>query len=180
MLIPLAVLALGSVRRGVVWYEAFFGHHYLEWFGASLFFHPENHVIHDAHEVPAWVRGAPFFAMLIGLGLAYAFYVARPETPGAIARANPALYRFLLNKWYFDDLYDRIIVRPALALGRTFWKAGDGATIDGGHQRPCARLHPLVTRLAGRAQSGYVFHYAFAMVVGLIVLTLWLLLRSFG
>jgi len=180
MLIPLAALAVGSVVAGMVWYEDFFGHHYAEWFGPSIFFGPENHVIHDAHEAPAWVKASPFVAMLIGLGLSYLFYIVNPELPKALARQQRGLYLFLLNKWYFDELYDRLFVRPAFWLGRLLWKKGDGATIDGGINGVALGLVPWVTRLAGRVQSGYVFHYAFAMVLGLVAITLWLMIRSGG
>jgi NADH-quinone oxidoreductase subunit L len=174
MLIPLAVLALGAVVAGMIWYGDFFGHHYAEFFGPSVFFGPENHVMHDAHEVPTWVKVSPFVAMLIGLGVAYWFYILRPDLPGKLAAQQPALYRFLLNKWYFDEIYDFLFVRPAMWLGSFLWKKGDGATIDGGINGLAMGIVPYVTRLAGRAQSGYLFHYAFAMVLGLVALIFWL------
>jgi NADH-quinone oxidoreductase subunit L len=90
------------------------------------------------------------------------------------------LYRFLLNKWYFDEIYDFLFVRPAMWLGRLLWKGGDGATIDGTLNGIAMGIVPWFTRLAGRAQSGYLFHYAFAMVLGLVFLTLWLGIRSAG
>jgi NADH-quinone oxidoreductase subunit L len=172
MLVPLAVLAAGAVFAGMIWYEDFFGHRYAEFFGPSVFFGPENHVIHDAHEAPTWVKVSPFVAMLSGLGLAYLFYVLRPGLPGALARSQAPLYDFLYNKWYFDELYDRIFVRPALWLGRVLWKGGDGATIDGAINGLAMGVVPFFTRLAGRAQSGYLFHYAFAMVLGILALIL--------
>ncbi len=180
MLIPLGVLAAGSVLAGMIWYEDFFGHDYAEWFGAAVFFGPENHVMHDAHEVPAWVRVSPFVEMLIGFVIAYLLYVRFPEAPAALARQQRGLYQFLLNKWYFDELYEVVFVRPALWVGRMLWRRGDSGTIDAGINGLALGLIPRITRLAGRAQSGYVFHYAFAMVLGLIALTLWLGLRSGG
>ena len=180
MLIPLAVLAAGSVLAGMIWYGDFFGHHYLEWFGPSLFYGAENHTIHDAHEAPAWVKSAPFVAMLAGLGVAYLFYIVDPSLPVALARHQPVLYRFLLNKWYFDEIYEVIFVRPAKWLGTLLWKQGDLGTIDGAINGVAMGIVPYVTRLAGRAQSGYLFHYAFAMVLGLVALTLWLGLRAGG
>ena len=180
MVIPLIVLAIGSVLAGMIWYGVFFGDHYAEWFGASVFFHPDNHVIHAAHEVPAWVKVSPFVVMLIGLAVAYWFYIVDPTRPRALAENQPVLYRFLLNKWYFDEIYDAIIVRPARWLGRFLWKKGDGATIDGVINGISMGLIPWATRLAGRAQSGFLFHYAFAMVLGIVVLMLWLGIRAGG
>ncbi len=180
MLAPLAVLALGSIFAGMIWYGDFFGHHYEEWFGTAIFFGPENHTIHDAHEAPAWVKASPFVAMAVGFSIAYVFYIVNPAMPKALAAQQRGLYAFLLNKWYFDELYDRIFVRPTFWLGQMLWKKGDGATIDGGINGLALGFIPYVTRLAGRAQSGYVFHYAFAMVIGLLALTLWLGLRSAG
>ena len=87
-------------------------------------------------------------------------------------------YRFLLNKWYFDELYDAIFVRPALALGRFFWKRGDGNVIDGTINGVAMGIVPFFTRLAARAQSGYLFHYAFAMVIGIAVLITWMSLSG--
>ncbi|MSU88932.1 NADH-quinone oxidoreductase subunit L [Rhodobacteraceae bacterium 2CG4] len=137
-------------------------------------------VLHAYHGVPEWVKLAPFVAMLLGLGTAYLFYIARPELPGRLAAANPGLYRFLLNKWYFDELYDVLFVRPARAIGRFLWKQGDGATIDGGINGLAMGVVPFFTRVAARVQSGYVFHYAFAMFIGLAALLTWILLRAFS
>jgi len=137
-------------------------------------------VLHAYHDVPAWVKLSPFAAMLLGLGTAYLFYIARPALPGRLAASNPGLYQFLLNKWYFDEVYDVLFVRPARGLGRLLWKKGDGATIDGGINGLAMGIIPFFTRLAGRVQSGYVFHYAFAMFIGLAALLTWILLRAFS
>ena len=106
--------------------------------------------------------------MLIGLGLSYLFYIVNPELPKALARQQRGLYLFLLNKWYFDELYEVIFVRPAKWLGTLLWKKGDLGAIDGFLNGLAMGFVPFVTRLAGRAQSGYLFHYAFAMVIGLV------------
>jgi NADH-quinone oxidoreductase subunit L len=223
MLIPLAVLAAGSILAGMIWYKPFFGDHNAmnAFFGipvhaeagavepeaveipaaevseaehaagpaaeghaeagpavlpgeGAIYFGPDNHVIDNAHHVPAWVKVSPFVAMAIGLALAYWFYIFDPSRTRALAELQPVLYRFLLNKWYFDELYELIFVRPAVWLGSFLWKKGDGATIDGAINGVAMGIVPWVTRLAGRAQSGYLFHYAFAMVLGLVAITLWL------
>jgi NADH-quinone oxidoreductase subunit L len=137
---------------------------------------PENHVLNDAHEVPAWVKLAPFFAMLAGLGLAYQMYIRRPDWPHKLATQQAPLYQFLLNKWYFDEIYNFAIIKPTLALGRLLWKQGDTKTIDGGINGLAMGIIPFFTRLAGRAQSGYIFTYAFAMVLGIAVMLTWMTL----
>ncbi len=137
-------------------------------------------VLHDYHYVPTWVKLSPFVAMLLGFVTAWYFYIRAPDTPRRLAEANPGLYQFLLNKWYFDELYDFVFVRGAKALGRFLWKKGDGATIDGGINGLALGIIPFLTRMAGKAQSGYVFHYAFAMFLGLAALLTWMLIGGAG
>ncbi|NEX44655.1 NADH-quinone oxidoreductase subunit L [Pseudotabrizicola algicola] len=144
----------------------------------AIFIGPENTVLHDAHYVPKWVKVSPFVAMLLGLALAWLFYIKNPSLPARLAANQRPLYLFLLNKWYFDELYDWIFVRPAKWLGGFFWKKGDGAVIDGTINGVALGIIPMLTRLAGRAQSGYVFHYAFAMVLGVVALITWLTLSG--
>lgn len=136
----------------------------------AIFMAPDNHVIHDAHYVPKWVKVSPFIAMLLGLATAWLFYIVNPSLPKRLARNQPHLYRFLLNKWYFDEIYEVIFVRPTMALGRLSWKIGDGKIIDGFLNGVAMGIVPWLTRLAGRAQSGFIFTYAFAMVLGVVVL----------
>jgi NADH-quinone oxidoreductase subunit L len=125
--------------------------------------------------VPAIVSFSPALMMLIGLGVAYYMYVVDRTLPKRLADAYPYLYRFLLNKWYFDELYDAIFVRPAFAIGRLFWKEGDGAIIDGfGPDGISARVLDI-TRSAIRLQTGYIYHYAFAMLLGVAALATWYL-----
>ena len=220
MLIPLGVLALGSVFSGMIWYKSFFGSdadvnkffgiqsHYSETVKdghadeghasddhgddhaakddhssehaghvaptGAIFMAPDNHVLHDAHYAPKWVKVSPFVAMLIGFVMAMWFYIWNPEMPKRWADAQRPLYLFLLNKWYFDEIYDAIFVRPARALGRFLWKRGDENTIDGTINGVAMGIIPFFTRLAGRAQSGYIFTYALAMVLGIVVLITWM------
>ena len=176
MLIPLAVLSIGAVAAGFLFKEAFVGHNYEQFWKAALFTGKDNHIIHDFHNVPKWVVWSPFVAMVIGFGLAFYMYVMKPEVPGQIAARHEFLYRFLLNKWYFDELYDVLFVRPAKWLGRFLWKTGDGAVIDGlGPDGISARVVDVTNRVV-RLQSGYVYHYAFAMLMGVGGLVTWYLL----
>ena len=141
---------------------------------AAIYIKPENTILHEAHYVPTWVKLSPFIAMLIGLVTALWFYVWDPKMPSRVAEANRPLYLFLLNKWYFDEIYDAIFVNPAKALGRFLWKRGDTNIIDGSINGIAMGIIPFFSRLAGRAQSGYIFTYAFAMVIGIIVLITWM------
>ncbi|EAR50421.1 NADH dehydrogenase subunit L [Oceanicola granulosus HTCC2516] len=157
------------------------GHHFA--FGGApgdgaIYIGPDNHVLDDAHSTPIWVKVSPFIAMLLGLALAYQMYIRRPDWPAKLAENQRPLYNFLLNKWYFDEIYDFVFVRPAAWIGRTFWKRGDGAVIDGGINGLAMGVMPFFTRLAGRAQSGYVFTYAFFMVIGIAILLTWMTLAG--
>ncbi len=145
---------------------------------AAIYIAPENTVLHEAHYVPTWVKLSPFVAMVLGLIVAYWFYIVNPSLPKRLAENQRPLYLFLLNKWYFDEIYDFLIVRPARALGQFFWKRGDGDVIDGSLNGVAMGIVPFFTRLAGRAQSGYIFTYAFAMVIGIAVLVTWMSLTG--
>jgi NADH-quinone oxidoreductase subunit L len=139
---------------------------------------PDNHILTEAHEVPKWVKVSPFIAMIIGLATAYWFYIVNPALPKRLAESQRPLYQFLLNKWYFDEIYDFVFVKPAMAIGRFLWKRGDGQVIDGSINGVAMGIIPFFTRLAGRAQSGYIFTYAFAMVIGIAVLITWMTLTG--
>jgi NADH-quinone oxidoreductase subunit L len=175
MLIPLAVLALGSIIAGFAFKEAFIGHEYDSFWKGVLAAAPDNHIIEEIHHVPAWVAWSPAVMMLLGFALAFWFYIANPRLPVELARQHPSLYRFLLNKWYFDELYDALFVRPALRLGRFLWKKGDGWAIDGFGPDGIAARVVDVTRGVVRLQTGYVYHYAFAMLIGVAALMTWYL-----
>ncbi len=143
----------------------------------AIFMAPENDVITRAHYAPKWVKLSPFIAMVTGLLFAFWFYIVNPALPRALAKNQPVLYRFLLNKWYFDEVYDFLFVKPAGKIGTFLWKVGDGKIIDGFLNGVAMGLVPWFTRLAGRAQTGFVFTYAFAMVLGIVALvTLMILL----
>ncbi len=137
-------------------------------------------VLDAAHHAPAWVKVSPFAAMLAGFAIAWLFYIRDPSLPGRFAATNPVLYRFLLNKWYFDEIYQAAIVSPSKWLGGFLWRRGDGDVIDGSINGVAMGLIPALTRLAGRAQTGYLFHYAFAMVIGVALLITWMTLIGGG
>ncbi len=183
MLIPLGVLALGAIFAGMVWLPNFFGEteQVQEWFGVATYFnHETNHVLHEAHLVPNWVKTAPFWAMLIGFVTAWYFYIVNPNAPKALAKNQRHLHAFLMNKWYFDELYDLIFVRPVKRLGYFLWKKGDGRVIDGTIDGIAMGIVPWFTKQAAKAQSGYLFHYAFWMFAGVVALVTWVSIGGAG
>jgi NADH-quinone oxidoreductase subunit L len=145
----------------------------VEFFRESIKIAEGNKILDDMHHVPKLVAWLPTVMMVLGFAIAYQFYIRRPDIPVALAEQQPLLYRFLLNKWYFDELYDFIFVKPALWIGRLFWKGGDGYVIDGfGPDGVSARVVD-VTRGVMRLQTGYLYHYAFAMLIGVAALITW-------
>ncbi|RWP59103.1 NADH-quinone oxidoreductase subunit L [Mesorhizobium sp.] len=176
MLVPLYILAAGALFAGVIFHGAFIGEGYAEFWKASLFTLPENHILHDIHEVPFWVKLAPFVAMLVGFAIAWQFYIRAPEMPKNLAAQHRGLYAFLLNKWYFDELFDFLFVRPAKRLGHFLWKTGDGTVIDGlGPDGVSARVVDVTNRVV-KLQTGYLYHYAFAMLIGVAAFVTWMML----
>ncbi len=170
MTVPLALLAIGAVFAGVVFHEPFVGHHYAEFWREAISISPEHRAMALAHDVPAEVKYAPLVLAIAGIATAVLFYALAPKLPVALAEAFPGVYQFLLNKWYFDELYHRLFVRPACALGTVLWKGGDLRTIDRYGPDGVASLAREIGRSVVRVQSGYVYHYAFTMLVGLVVL----------
>ncbi len=173
MLVPLALLAIGSIAAGWPFLSVFMGHGAGEFFRESLKFASGNTVLEDMEQLSLLTSLAPTVMMIGGFLVAWQFYIRRPDLPAALARDQNVLYRFLLNKWYFDEIYDFIFVRPAMWLGRLFWKGGDGFIIDGfGPDGVSARVLD-VTRNAIRLQTGYLYHYAFAMLIGVAAFITW-------
>ncbi len=169
MLVPLILLACGAVLTGIVFEGDFIGHHWQQFWNGAIVNQPGNHVLEDMHHIPRIVGLLPTIVGLLGIGLAYVMYVASPGLPARLAAALPGLYRFVLNKWYFDELYDRILVRPAQALARVLWQTGDAAIIDG-VPNGLAAMTVDGSRQAVRIQTGSIAIYAFTMLIGLVVL----------
>ncbi|WP_147124546.1 NADH-quinone oxidoreductase subunit L [Shimia ponticola] len=144
----------------------------------AIYMGPDNHVLHEAHLVPKWVKVAPFIAMVLGFALSWLMYIRHPGSAAKLAEQQRPLYNFLLNKWYVDEIYDFIFVNPARRIGHFLWKKGDGATIDGGLNGVAMGIVPYFTKKLNQAQSGYVFHYAFAMVIGIAILLTWMTLTG--
>ncbi|MEM1378720.1 MAG: NADH-quinone oxidoreductase subunit L, partial [Pseudomonadota bacterium] len=182
MLAPLYVLAIGALFAGVAFYGVFVGYGdfpagwYNDFFRTALFAAPGNEVLNTFSKVPTWVKWSPAIVMALGFMAAWYMYIRSPETPRALAERNPYLYKFLLNKWYMDELYDMLFVNPAKRLGTALWKIGDIRIIDGfGPNGIASRVADLTGRVT-KIQSGYLYHYAFAMMIGIAALMTWIML----
>ena len=178
MLVPLMLLAVGALLAGGVFYEYFVHHHYEDFWKGALFTGPNNNIVEIFHDVPKLVKYSPMIMMATGFLIAFYFYIISPQTPVRLAQEQEPLYKFLLNKWYFDELYDVLFVRPAKAIGRFLWKKGDGWLIDGfGPDGVAARVKDITGRVV-RLQTGYLYHYAFVMLAGVALLVTWFLFQS--
>jgi NADH-quinone oxidoreductase subunit L len=173
MLVPLALLAIGSLAAGYPVLAIFTGH------GADGIFHDAlrlvtaDRLFEETEKLPLWITLSPTVMMIGGFLVAWYFYIRRPEAPKELARQQPLLYQFLLNKWYFDEIYDFLLVRPTLWLGRLLWKGGDGFIIDGFGPDGVSAWVLDVTRSVIRLQTGYLYHYAFAMLIGVAIAITW-------
>lgn len=180
MVIPLLVLSVGAVFSGWIGYDLFVGDARASFWGDAILVAEGHDTVGAAHHVPLWVKLMPLFMSGGGIALAYILYSFAPGIPGMLAKALRPLYLFLLNKWYFDELFDRIFVRPAFVLGRGFWKGGDGALIDGVGPDGLAAATRSIAAKVSRMQSGYLYHYAFAMILGVAVFVTWYIVRHAG
>ena len=180
MLAPLAVLAAGATVAGLLYHQQFIGEQSAEFWHGAIAAIAGNELRPQLETFPLWVEIAPFVLTVIGFLIAFYYYVLHPELPARMAAKRGLLYTFLYNKWYFDELYDLLFVGPAQKLGRFLWKFGDGTVIDGlGPDGIAARVLDA-TRGAVRLQSGYVYHYAFAMLIGVVALATWFVLTGGG
>jgi NADH-quinone oxidoreductase subunit L len=176
MLIPLFVLAAGAVCAGFLAEHYFVGEARGGFWKDSILVLPQHDAIGAAEHVSAVIDYLPLIAGLLGIAVAYLCYSMRPQIPVQLAARFRALYLFLLNKWYFDELYDRLFVRSAFTLGDGLWKAGDGMIIDGSVDGVAAAAREAAHE-ASRLQTGYVYHYAFAMLIGVVAIVTWYLFR---
>ncbi len=176
MLLPLGVLALGAVFAGIGFEHWFIDpeHAGAFWNGALAF---NEHLAHAAHEAPLFIKLVPAIVMLIGIAIAYNNYIRRPDAPAGFIAATGGLHTFLMHKWYFDELYDFIFVRPAMWFGRFFWHRGDEQTIDRFGPHGAAVAVGVGNRVTARLQSGYVNSYALVMLLGLVAVTTWAITR---
>ena len=176
MLIPLFVLALGAIFSGWFFYNDFVGYNWKEFWGNSIFISEKHKAFKLAHYVPLWVKYLPIFLAILGILCAYLFYVLNPNLPKILSKKFSPIYNLFFNKWYFDELYDYLFVKSFIKFGNYFWKKGDEGTIDRFGPNGISNLVKNISSKSIIIQSGYIYHYAFAMLIGLVVLITWLLL----
>ena len=176
MLIPLFVLALGAIFSGWYFYNDFVGYNWKEFWGNSIFISEKNKAFKLAHYVPLWVKYLPIFLAILGILCAYLFYVLNPNLPKILSKKFSPIYNLFYNKWYFDELYDYLFVKSFIKFGNYFWKKGDEGTIDRFGPNGISKLVKNISSKSIIIQSGYIYHYAFAMLIGLVVLITWLLM----
>ncbi|WP_173974053.1 NADH-quinone oxidoreductase subunit L [Magnetospirillum sp. LM-5] len=178
MVLPLLVLATGAVLAGWLGYEMFVGHDRAEFWKSAILVTAAHPTMENLHHIPSWVATLPTVVAVSGIALAYILYMFAPSVPGMLAKSFNGIYLFLLNKWYFDELYDFLFVRPAFKLGRGLWKGGDGALIDGVGPDGVAAATKAIAGKVGRLQSGYLYHYAFAMLIGVATFVTWYMFNA--
>jgi NADH-quinone oxidoreductase subunit L len=169
MIVPLLVLSLGAIAAGFLLHTWFIGEQWQEFWRGSIFNGEHNHVLAALEDVPLWVDLTPTVVGLLGIAVAYLMYIANPLLPVRLAQSFGGIYRFLLNKWYFDELYGVIFVQPAIRLARLFWQVGDVTLIDG-VPNGLAELTSDGSKQVVKIQTGSLAVYAFVMLIGVVVL----------
>jgi NADH-quinone oxidoreductase subunit L len=163
------------VISGFVAYDLFVGNQMDAFWGAAILMLPENNSIEAAHHVPTWVKLLPILVGVVGIAVAWYAYILKPEVPAKFSAAIRPIYLFFFNKWYFDELYDWLFVKRSWQAGLMFWKGGDQSIIDGFGPDGVSATAKEIAAKAGKLQSGYVYHYAFAMLIGVVALVSWYL-----
>ncbi len=178
MLIPLVVLSMGALFAGWLGYDMFVGHGSHDFWRSAIKTLESHPTLENAHHLEAWVGLLPTIVGVSGIALAYILYMFVPSVPGMIAGAFRGVYLFLLNKWYFDELYNFLFVKPAFKLGRGLWQGGDGALIDGVGPDGVAGATQSIAQKVAKLQSGYLYHYAFAMLIGVAAFVTWYMFNA--
>ena len=178
--ITLIILSVCSVLVGIAFYDVFLGKKAEYLFSQSLYISNSNTVLSDLHYIPTWAKLTPFLAMGFGLSLAFILYIKKPKLPKIISDNQRILYNFLLNKWYFDEIYDFLFVKSSKWLGKFFWKIGDEKIIDGVINFISLTFIPAITKFVGRVQTGFIYHYAFAIFIGLVSILTYFLVSIGG
>ena len=173
MLAPLIFLGIGAVFSGYFFKSTFIGHHSVDFWQNSIFF--LNEIKHDA--IPLWFLFTTPFLVLISIPLSFYMYIHNPKILEDFKRTNLPLYKFLLNKWYIDELYEKLFVNPAKKIGSFFWKKGDIGIIDRFGPDGISKLVKIISNRTGRFQTGFIYDYAFVMLLGLSILLTYLILK---
>jgi NADH-quinone oxidoreductase subunit L len=178
MLLPLAVLALGAFFSGYAFYDYFVGDGRDTFWGNSLFVFAQNDTVAAAHHVPLMVKLLPIFIASAGILCAYLLYMFFKTVPARLATRFKPIYQLLLNKWYFDEIYQFLFVKPSALLARFLWLKGDKAVIDGLGPDGVSLIVKDGSSFLSKLQSGYVYHYAFSILMGIMLLMIWMLLSD--
>ncbi|MFL2802522.1 MAG: NADH-quinone oxidoreductase subunit L [Paracoccaceae bacterium] len=178
--ITLIILSICSIFVGVIFYDFFLGKKAEYFFSQSIYVLPTNTILSDLHYIPVWAKLTPFLSMIVGLFLAFIFYIHKPNLPQVFSKNQNILYNFLLNKWYFDEIYNAIFVKSSRWLGHIFWKIGDEKIIDGFINFISLIFIPTLTKFVGRIQTGFIYHYAFAIFIGLVSILTYFLVSIGG
>ena len=173
MLIPLILLSFGALFAGYAFKEILIGYNYLDFWKKSIFFIKEIEHLH----LPFWLLFSTPILVIIAIPFSYYIYIKNTDILARTKKLNEPLYNFLLNKWYFDELYDSIFVKPLKSLGIFLWKKGDQNTID--HYGPdgFAKIIKYFSNKAVKFQSGYIYDYAFVMLLGVSLLLTYLMIK---
>jgi NADH-quinone oxidoreductase subunit L len=180
MILPLLLLAAGACFAGWGAYEWFVGHGAEHFWGNAILVLPAHSALEDAHHVPAWVKYLPLVVGGAGIALAYVMYMFVPSLPGKVVQAIKPIHTFVFNKWYFDELFDAVFVKPCFAIGKGFWKVGDQQIIDGLGPNGIAHATQETAQKTGVLQTGYLYHYAFAMLIGVVLMVTWYMIVHVG
>ncbi len=173
MLVPLIFLSIGAVFSGYFFKETFIGHHSNDFWQTSVFF--LNEIKHDV--IPLWFLLTTPLIVLISIPISFYLYIANPKVLKDFKNTNMPLYDFLLNKWYIDELYIKIFVNPTKKIGSFFWKKGDIGVIDKFGPDGISKLVKILSNKTGRLQTGFIYDYAFVMLLGLSILLTYLILK---
>ena len=173
MLIPLIFLGIGAVFSGYLFKTTFIGNYSSDFWQTSILF--LNEIKHDA--IPFWFLLVTPFLVLISIPLSFYLYILNPKILDNFKNTNLPLYNFLLNKWYIDELYEKIFVNPSKKIGSFFWKKGDVGIIDKFGPDGISKLVKIISNKTGRLQTGFIYDYAFVMLLGLSILLTYLILK---
>jgi NADH-quinone oxidoreductase subunit L len=175
MRLPLILLAIGAIASGFLFAEKFIGAEQHEFWRGAIFTAAANHVLAEGSP-PAWTVWAPLLAAIGGLAVAAYMYLMREGLGARLAANRGPVYLFFYNKWFFDELYDAVFVKGAQWLGDLFWKGGDQKLIDGLGPDGVSAVSLEVGKGVGRLQTGFLYHYAFVMLLGvaaILTFALW-------
>ena len=179
MLLPLVVLAAGAIGAGYLGFETFVGDGQAAFWAGAIKILPDHGAMAGADEIPWLFSHLTLIVGILGIAIAWVAYIWMPGIPGQVATTFRALYLLFYNKWYFDELYDALFVRPAFLIGWGLWKGGDGMMIDGLGPDGIAAVTRGLARRASRLQTGYVYHYAFVMLIGVLAMVSFYLYTTF-